>query len=186
MLFLLNPPKDPCEKCACICIYVLHCTFWKINSYPILSVCIYLVRPSPVNVPHSTAHRTYADSTMHVERVPQWTVKQSSFISWYDHRSSMSPRLGDWHWILQVPVGFGQFIHLTWRNFICQHSAITEIIIKQRPLSFILFDFHCETPGSVGSSKHARHRDTVYPVCSTFFVHTNPINMLTNRPCHGP
>ena len=60
--------------------------------------------------------------------------------------------------------------HLTWRNFICQHSAITEAIVKQRPLAFILFDFHCETPGSVGSSKHACHRDTVYPVCSTFYL----------------
>ena len=28
MLFLLSPPKDPCEKCAWICIYVLHCIFW--------------------------------------------------------------------------------------------------------------------------------------------------------------
>ena len=72
---------------------------------------IYLVRPSPVNAPHSTGHRTYMDSYMHVDRVPPWTVKQSSFISWRDHRSSMSRRLGDWRWILQAPIGFRRFIH---------------------------------------------------------------------------
>ena len=49
-------------------------------SYSFASVCMYLVRPSPVNVPHSTGHRTYADSSMHVERVPPWIMKQSSFI----------------------------------------------------------------------------------------------------------
>ena len=31
-------------------------------SYSFASVCIYLVRPSPVNAPHSTWHRTYTDS----------------------------------------------------------------------------------------------------------------------------
>ena len=31
-------------------------------SYSFASVCIYLVRPSPVNAPHSTGHRTYMDS----------------------------------------------------------------------------------------------------------------------------
>ena len=50
-------------------------------SYSFVSVCIYLVRPLPVNAPHSTGHRTYTDSYMHVDRVPPWTVKQSSFIS---------------------------------------------------------------------------------------------------------
>ena len=63
-----------------------------------------------MNAPHSTGHRTYADSSIHVERVPPWTVKQSSFISWCDHRSSMSRRLGDWHWILQAPIDFRQII----------------------------------------------------------------------------
>ena len=31
--------------------------------------------------------------------------------------------------------------HLTCRNLICQHSAIVERTVKQRPLSFILFDW---------------------------------------------
>ena len=48
------------------------------------------MRPSPVNAPHSTGHRTCTDSYMHVDRVPPWTMKQSTFISWWDHRSSMS------------------------------------------------------------------------------------------------
>ena len=87
------------------------CFFHKLCvSYSFASVCIYLVRPSPVNAPHSPGHRTYVDSSTHVERVPPWTMKQSSFISWCDHQSSMSRRLGDWHWILQAPIGFRQII----------------------------------------------------------------------------
>ena len=39
--------------------------------------------------------------------------------------------------------------HLTCRNFICQHSAIVETTIKQRPLAFILCDCRCwESPVS--------------------------------------
>ena len=92
--------------------------------YSFASVCMYLVRPSPVNAPHSTGHCTCTDSYMHVDRIPPWTVKQSSFISWWDHRSSMSRRLGDWHWILQVPIGFHQFIHTS-------HDAIFYANIQQ-------------------------------------------------------
>ena len=76
-----------------LCFYTKFCV-----SYSFASGCIYLVTPSPVNAPHSTGHCTYTKSYMHVDRVPPWTVKQSSFISWRDHRSSMSlRRLGDWH-----------------------------------------------------------------------------------------
>ena len=39
--------------------------------------------------------------------------------------------------------------HLTCRNFICQHSAIVETTVKQRPLAFILCDCRCwESPVS--------------------------------------
>ena len=79
--------------------------------YSVVLVCISLVRPSPVNATHSTGHCTYTDSCMHVDWVLLWTVKQSGFISWWDHRSSMSRWLGDWHWILQAPIGFRQIIH---------------------------------------------------------------------------
>ena len=71
--------------------------------------------------------------------------------------------------ILLTPIGFRHFIHTSHDAiFICQHLAITETTVKQHPLAFIWFDFYWETPGSLGSSKHARHRDTGYPVCSTF------------------
>ena len=86
-----------------LCFSIKFCV-----SYSFASVCIYLVRPTPVNASHSTGHRTYMDSYLHVDRVPPWTVKQSSFISWWDHRSR---RLDDWHWILQAPIGFRQLIH---------------------------------------------------------------------------
>ena len=74
------------------------------SHYSFASVCIYLVRPSPVSAAHFTWHRTYTDSLIHADSVAQWTVKQSSFISWWDHRSSMSCQLGDWHRILQAPI----------------------------------------------------------------------------------
>ena len=84
----------------------------KFASYcSFASVCIHLVRPSPVSAAHSTWHHTYKDSFMYADSVAPWTVKQSSFISWLDHRSSMSRRLGDWHWILQAPIGSCQIIH---------------------------------------------------------------------------
>ena len=100
------------------------CSSTKLRvSYSFASVCIYLARPSPVNAPHSTGHRTYMDSYMHVDRILPWTVKQSNLISLWDPRSSMSRRLGDWHWILQAPIGFRQFIHTS-------HDAIVYANIR--------------------------------------------------------
>ena len=118
------------------------------SHYSLASICIYLVRPLPVSAAHSTRHRTYTDSFMHADNVAPSTVKQSTFISWLDHRSSMSRRLGDSHWILQALIGSCQIIHTL--NFICQHSAITETTVKQRPLAVIWFDTHQESPGIVG------------------------------------
>ena len=38
------------------------------------------------------------------------------------------------------------YTHLTCRNILCQHSAITETTVKQRPLAIIWFDSHWESP----------------------------------------
>ena len=73
---------------------------------------------------HSTWHRTYTDFFMQADSVAPWTVKQSSFISWLDRRSSMSRRLGDWHWILQAPIGSCQIIHTS-------HAVILYANIRQ-------------------------------------------------------
>ena len=54
-------------------------------------------------------------------------VKQSSFISWWDHRSSMSCWLGNWHWILQAPIGFRQFTQFLHTS----HDAILYANIRQ-------------------------------------------------------
>ena len=116
------------------------------SHYSFASVCIYSVRPSLVSAAHSTWHRTYTDSFMHADSVAPWSVKPSSFISWLDRRSSMSRRFGDWHWILQAPIGSCQMTHLTCRNFICQHSAITETTLNQRPLAIIWFDSYWASP----------------------------------------
>ena len=94
-------------------------------SYSFASVCIHIVRPSPVNAPHPTGHCTYTDSYMHVDRVAPWTVKQPSFISWWDHWSSMSRRLGGWHWILRAPIGFRQIIHTPHAASLCKTAPIS-------------------------------------------------------------
>ena len=49
-------------------------------SYSFASVCIYLLRPSPVTVPHPTWLRACTDSSMHVDKIAPWTLKQSSCI----------------------------------------------------------------------------------------------------------
>ena len=67
-------------------------------SYSFASVCMYLVRPSPVNAPYFTCTAHIWIFT-HADGVAPWTVTQSRFISWWDHRRSMSRRIGDWHWI---------------------------------------------------------------------------------------
>ena len=92
--------------------------------YLFASVCIYLMWPSPVGGAHSTWHRTYTDYSMHEDNVAPWAVKQYSFISWWDHRSAISRRLGDWHWILQAPIGSRQIIHTT-------HAVILYANIQQ-------------------------------------------------------
>ena len=107
------------------------CFFTKLCvSYSFASVCIYLVRPSPVNAPQSTGHRTYADSSMHVERVPPWTVKQYSYmLVWPSELNEPSTR--------RLALDFTSsyrfspnYTHLTCRNFIYQQSAITETTVK--------------------------------------------------------
>ena len=69
------------------------------------------------------------------------------------------------------------FTLLTCRNFICQHSAIVETAVKQRPIAFILFDCRCwENPVSHRTALFLaplklRHHTTWsyagYMVCST-------------------
>ena len=89
------------------------------------------------------------------------------------------------------------YTHLTCLNFICQHSAITETTVKQRPLAVIWLDTHWEIPGFVVSELgiHAIFSGintwrviTGYLVCSTFELASCiwPISLLANRPCHGP
>ena len=83
----------------------------KFASHYSFASFLYIFSETIASAAHSTWHRTYTDSFMHADSVAPWTVKQSSFISWLDHRSSMSRRLGDWHWILQAPIGSCQIIY---------------------------------------------------------------------------
>ena len=61
MLFLLNPPKDPCEKCTCIYMYICVAVYLLVNkllSYPILSYPI----PSKCNT-----HISHGQTFQHVD-----------------------------------------------------------------------------------------------------------------------
>ena len=79
-------------------------------SYSFPSFYIYLVRPSPVSVPHPTWHCAYSNSP-ECGQGPPWTMKQSTFISWWDHWSFSQPQLGNRHWILQAAISFRYIIY---------------------------------------------------------------------------
>ena len=79
-------------------------------SWIFASFCIYLVRPSPLSVPHPTWLRTYTDSyacrqgpAMDLETVYLYiSVRPLEF---------SQPRLGNWHWILQAAFAFRRIIY---------------------------------------------------------------------------
>ena len=109
-------------------------------SYSIASFCIYLVRLSPVSVPHPTWLCTYAD---------YYARGQGSHGPWNSLLLYLGETIGvqpaSTRWLALDFTSFCRFspynICFTCRNFICQHSSITETTEKQHPLAFILFDF---------------------------------------------
>ena len=99
--------------------------FWVSEIFA--SFCIYLVRPSPLSVPHPTWLRIYTDSyalgqgpAMYRETVYLYILVRPLEFS--------QPRLGNWHWILQAAIGFRHII------------SITETTVKKRLSASILFD----------------------------------------------
>ena len=79
-------------------------------SYSFESFCTYLVRSSPLSVPHPTWLRIYTDSyacgqgpAMDCETVYLHILVRPLEFS--------QPRLGNWHWILQAAIGFCHIIH---------------------------------------------------------------------------
>ena len=146
------------------------------------------------HIPHGFAH---IPIPMHAESVPPWTVKQSTFISWWDHWSSTSldSAMGTRFYKLLSVFALLYTLHMS-KLYI---PTITETSVKPHPLAFILFGFqYWESPSPAGpisvsissifstvNTYVTQHR----LVCSTSltsFVHVGSISMLTNRPCHGP
>ena len=86
-------------------------------SYSFASVCIYLVRPSPAMfpIPHGSAHTLILLDRRTGSRHGPWNglvyilVRPSEF---------SQRRLGDWHWILQVPDGFCQIINTSYAKIV--------------------------------------------------------------------
>ena len=102
---------------------------------------------------------------------------------------------GDWHWHKLLSVS-PNYTKLTCRNYIFQHSAITETTINQRSFAFILLEFQQLNRGINGLicisdifsalKTHVTHRIPSLFQIPTSFVNRGPISMLSNRPCHGP
>ena len=107
-------------------------------SYSIASVFIYLLRPSPVTVPHPTWLRACTDSSMHVDKIAPWTVKESSCIylvrPWQLDHPSIRRLVPDFTSCYRFSPNH---THFTCLNFICQHSAIVQTTVKQRSLACI-------------------------------------------------
>ena len=66
---------------------------------------------------------------------------------------------------------------ITWRNFICQHSAITETTVKQCPLAIICFDPRRESPGFIAIFSGINTRDASYGIPSVFHILTSFVHM---------
>ena len=135
---------------------------------------------------------------MHADRVPSWTMKQSSFISWWDPWSSASLdsstgtgcyNLLSVFAILYTP-HMPKFYMATCGNH--RNNSRTALIS--------LFFKRLSTPGKPGfaaalflvrlttASQHhvvTRGIRSLFHILTTNFVHVGPISMLTNRPWHG-
>ena len=87
-------------------------------SHSFASFCMYLVRPSPLSVPHPTWLRTYTDSyacgqgpAMDRETVYLYILVKPLEFS--------QPVLGKWHWILQPAIGFGHITYASHVKILC-------------------------------------------------------------------
>ena len=138
-----------------------------------------------MNAPHSTWHCIHTDSYMHADRVAPWTVNQYTNKSSWDHRSSASPRLGDWQWILQAAVGFRQIIRTSHTDILYYNIGNYRNNCKTAFILLYLFRSHTlwSAPFLARLSTHAS--PSLFHILASF-VRTSPITMLTNRPCHGP
>ena len=114
--------------------FIIHCklviVYQNCVSHSVVLFCIYLVKPSPVSVPHPTWLRTYTDPYAPGQCILMRPLEFSQ------------PQLGDWHCILQAAYSLNPII-------CASHVDIWYAIIRQslknnrkhRPLAFILFFF---------------------------------------------
>ena len=145
-----------------LCFSTKHCV-----SHSFALVCIYLDhRQWMLHIPQGTAHIWILICT--------WTGSPRGM--WNSLVLYLGGTIGA-QWAVDSAIGTGFYKllsgfanlytpHMTqsYRPTIGNHRNNS----KRAPISLIWFDFHCVASGSVGSGKHARHRDTGYPVCSTF------------------
>ena len=113
--------------------------FYQTLHLLFIYIILYIFSERVFHIPHGFAHVL---TPLHVDRVPPWTVKQSTFISWWAHWSSISidSAIGTGFYKLLSVFALLYMLYMS-NYFIWQHSSIIEPIIKQRQLAFILFDF---------------------------------------------
>ena len=137
---------------------------------------------------YSTSHmapHTFWLLYMHAERVVPWTVKQSNNKSPWDHRSPASPRLGDRQWILQAAVSFRHVIRASHTDILYYNIGNHRNNCETVFICLYLFG-SLTLRSAIFLARLSTHASPSLFHILTSFVHTSPINMLTNRPCHGP
>ena len=125
---------------------------------------------------------------MHADWVPPWTVRQCTFISWWDHWSSAT---------LDTAIGTGFYKLLLFfaiSYMLCMSKFYMPTLInhrnisKQHPLAFILFDSHAGVAcfkmfnaifSMVNWLTSTSTRDTRLFHILTSFVCVGPLDMLT-------
>ena len=128
------------------------------------------------HIPHGSSHMLIP---MHTDRITPWTVKQSGFISWWDHWTLVS---------LDSAIGTGfckllsVFAISTYQPHMLKWHMQTfgnrRNHSKTAPISLYFVRFpQWDSPASFTPS--------LFHILVSF-LHVGHISMLTNRPCHRP
>ena len=138
------------------------------------------MRPSPMSVPHPTWLCTHTD--MHADRVPPWTMKQFTFISWWDHRSSASldSAIGTVFckllsvFAILYTLRMSKFYMPTLINHRNNSKTAPIRLYFVRPSSWGVLHQRCFLAWSTPTSIRDTRLHTL-----TSFVHVSPLDMLT-------
>ena len=155
-------------------------------SHSFASFYIYLVRPSPVSVPHPTWQRTYTDfhECGHGPAMDRETVYHYILVRPLEFQPPSTRQLAlDFTRCYRFSP---YYIRFACRNFICQLQSITETTIKLQPLTFILFQFQageaCLSAIFSVVNTYAIQNTRLFHIL-TRFVHVGPLDRYAHHRC---